>query len=251
MGVLPLIEKLNKHYPQKIGALNWREFSEALMECGLVIQDIKLLFQNCPKNSNNSVVIDDFLQLIRGPMSETRRALIRQLFYRIVASAGSEQGVDSDKGKDDNDSRKVSVLEIVSSYQPANHSDVKCGRRLATLVLNDLTNDVQFLSPPSGYFSLEDFVSLFHNLYCLENETDFSDVMKFHWKPLNSVKNASDDQSDSKRDGGDMGRLIAGGHAALFSSDDSFLHRIRSQLRIRGLKGVASLKRCLEKHSGR
>lgn len=104
-------------------SLDKYEFSKGMSDfgVGLTEGEITILFGKFDSNHNNLVEYDEFLRTLRGPMNESRKALVRKAFTIM--------------DKDGNGYLDYNDLKGV--YSGAFHPDVLSGKKTERQVLSE------------------------------------------------------------------------------------------------------------------
>ncbi|XP_041975361.1 calcyphosin-like protein [Aricia agestis] len=147
-GVLGLgrtFRRLDKKYNDK--QLNKAEFIHNLKETGLQLshEDAESLFDHFDTKKSGLISLDEFLNEIRPPMHDSRRAIVEQAFRKL----------------DKSDDGIVSVEDLRAVYSPEAHSRYISGEETADEIFNKFLVNFETDGIVDGKVTLEEFMNYY------------------------------------------------------------------------------------------
>jgi Ca2+-binding EF-hand superfamily protein len=138
-GIVGLSRKFKIMDDNGDGSLSREEFSKAMKECdiNLTQAEFDALFKYFDKDNSRDIDFEEFLQGLKGPMSDRRIDLIKQAFDVL----------DKDK------SGVVEPKEIMDAYDTSKHPDVISGKKTRTEVLREFLETFEVGGEVDGYVS--------------------------------------------------------------------------------------------------
>jgi calcyphosin len=119
------------------------------------------LFQYFDKDRSGEIDFEEFLQGVRGPMSQRRIDLVHLAFNKI-------------------DKDKNGVLEpddIIGTYDASRHPDVLAGKRTANEVLREFLDTFDIGGVVDGKVTKEEFVNYYANIGASIDSDDYFELM--------------------------------------------------------------------------
>jgi len=144
-------------------SLNFAEFSQALSEMGLALQEPekRQLFLFFDKDRSQSVSYDELLVSLRGQLNERRRALVHLAFKKIDKDGNGE----------------LDVQDVISTYDASKHPDVIAGKRSAGEVLREFLDTFDVGGEKDGKVSIQEFENYYGNISASIDDDDYFELM--------------------------------------------------------------------------
>lgn len=165
-GLAIVLRRTDKH---KNGILDRAEFAWALKENGHYLSKFELdkLYAYFDKNCDDKIVYEEFLKLIRGDLSEKRRALVRDVYTKLArASKGG----------------RVTLEDLRLLHDASKHYAVATGGKRAEDVTKELLIQLD-ISRKDGSVLPEDFEGLYRDVGgCITSDELFADNILRAWK---------------------------------------------------------------------
>lgn len=211
-GLLGLANLFKTFDSDNSGHLSWEEFCSALQKCGLAPspQDIRAIFLELDKDGSNSISYKEFLHLMRGDLSNSRRAIIKRVFESI------------DRDRDG----FVSMADIGKCFQPKNHPDVRAGRITVNNLLKNFFDALTQVTD-TGHLSLAQFMEYYANSAAFEDEIKFAENMNALWSASPAAEGAQGGAALSQQ----------------YHNSAQILEELREQVKARGARGFVGLQR--------
>jgi Ca2+-binding EF-hand superfamily protein len=224
-GLLGLANLFKTFDTDNSGELSWEEFCSALQKCGLAPspQDIRAVFLELDRDGSNSISYKEFISIMRGEMSNNRKALIKRIFETI--------DVDSDG--------LVSMSDVGRFFVPKNHPDVKSGRTTVNNLVKSFFDSLTQVTD-NGFLSLTQFLEYYANSSAFDDDIKFADVMNTVWDLSSSHTTAK--PSSIKSFAGNSS-TIGGLLSEPDTSNNQLLEQFRDQLKSKGARGFVGLQR--------
>ena len=225
-GLLGLATLFKTYDTDGSGALSWEEFCSALQKCGLAPspQDIRAIFLDLDRDGNNQISHREFIHLMRGELSNSRKSLIKRIFEAI----------------DEDQDGIISMTDIGKCFNPKNHPDVKTGRITVNNLLKTFFDSFATVSE-SGYVTLPQFMEYYANSCAFDDDIKFNETMNAIWNLSNAPVNVSNATSlkSYSTNTSSIGNLLS----EKTSSASEHLEQLREQMKARGARGFVGLQR--------
>lgn len=126
-----------------------------------MFQELRGLFQFFDKDRSGDIDFEEFLQGVRGPMSQRRIDLVNLAFNKI-------------------DKDKNGVLEpddIIGTYDASKHPDVIAGKRTANEILREFLDTFDIGGVVDGKVTKEEFLNYYANIGASIDNDDYFELM--------------------------------------------------------------------------
>lgn len=233
-------------------SLDKYEFNKAMQDymLGFSEGEIAKLFTFFDYDKSGLVEYDEFVRTIRGPMNQTRKAVVQKA-YAIM-------------DKDNNG--YLDINDIRGTYNAAKHPDVIAGKKTEQQILGEFletfetAHNMRNNDAPDHIVTKEEFEEYYNNISAsIDRDDYFALMMNSAWNLDNSRVTkkgwAADDNSKSgaapKRGGGAAAAITGGASTKPKESalppmnytDAQLLETFRTKLAKRGNRGIMGLGR--------
>jgi calcyphosin len=134
--------------------------------------EIQTLFREFDLSRNGLIEYDEFLRVIRGPMNETRRAIVAKAFKKL--------------DKDGNG--YVDINDITGVYSAKTHPDVKSGKKTEQQILLEfletfeVAHNMRDNKTPDHIVTTEEFDEYYNNVSAsIDDDEYFALMMNNAW----------------------------------------------------------------------
>jgi Ca2+-binding EF-hand superfamily protein len=150
------------------GYLSKEEFVTQLRKVGITLQDRELqtVFE-FDKNKDGKVAYEEFLTIIRGPLNEARRSVVKKAFVKMDRDGSGVITVD--------DLRKV--------FSVRNHPEVVSGKKTEDAVLTEFLMNFEASDQKDGKVTYQEFEDYYAGISaCIDDDRHFSLMLYQAWK---------------------------------------------------------------------
>lgn len=156
-------------------SLDQYEFKKAMNEqrLGLSDSEIITLFNAFDRNRDGSIVYDEFVRVLRGPMNNFRKKLVAQAFSRI----------------DRDNNGHVDIEDLKGVYNAKRHPDVVSGKKTEEEILYEFLQTFQMhhntcnSTAPDNVVTREEFEEYYNNISSsIDNDQYFELMINNAWK---------------------------------------------------------------------
>jgi len=155
-------------------SLDKYEFTKCMTDymLGFSEGEIQTLFREFDLSRNGLIEYDEFLRVIRGPMNETRRAIVAKAFKKL--------------DKDGNG--YVDINDITGVYSAKTHPDVKSGKKTEQQILLEFletfeaAHNMRDNDAPDHIVTTEEFDEYYNNVSAsIDDDEYFALMMNNAW----------------------------------------------------------------------
>ena len=170
--------------------INFESFEKTAQDFnfGLSFEEVEKLFNYFDKERNDRIDYDEFIRVIRGQMSNSRKNLIEKIFSTF---------------EPDKDGY-VHIKKINQFYNPENHPDVLIGKRTPNEIYREFIDTFEgnhnYLNGDEaqyGNVDIDEFCDYYDSVsMIIENDSEFENMVKGVW--LNEVNNNYINQEEER-----------------------------------------------------
>jgi Ca2+-binding EF-hand superfamily protein len=149
-------------------SLSLAEFKKAMKEMQVPLEDseLRLLFEHFDTDRSGGIDFEEFVQGVRDPLSDRRRALVELAFATL--------------DKDGNG--VIDGTEVASVYDASHHPDVISGKRTPKQVLQEFLETFDVGGEVDGKVTLQEFINYYTNIGAnIDNEDYFELMIRNAW----------------------------------------------------------------------
>lgn len=188
--------------------LEYSEFHKLLTDqlfIHLSDENQKDLFEHYDKDGSGHIDYEEFLVEVRGPMSSHRKSTLKWIF----------DSLDKDK------SGAIDMNDLIDSYNPEDHPDVKARKVKPVEQLKRFIRDFDVGGVPDGKVTMREFENYYAAMSAgIDSDQQFEQIMKSAWNMKGSppIKNTWDVIRKPSQGSKDRMSLKDAANAALFCS---------------------------------
>ncbi len=144
------------------GTLSYEEMQKGLRDFGLRLSEDQLgsVLAEVDKDASGQISVDEFNLAVKGELNERRKALIAEA-YKVVDVTGDG---------------KVSIEDLIGTFNAKSHPDVASGKRKEEEIINDFMGQWDTLEK-DGVVTPEEFEEYYKSMSCLIDSDDYFELM--------------------------------------------------------------------------
>ncbi|KAJ1423524.1 hypothetical protein B484DRAFT_315850, partial [Ochromonadaceae sp. CCMP2298] len=128
--------------------------------------ELSMLFQHFDKDNSGDIDFEEFVQAVKGPMTNRRRQLVALAFNKL----------------DKDGSGTLEPDDIISTYDASHHPDVMAGKRTAADVLAEFLETFEVGGEKDGVVTRNEFENYYANVGAsIDNEDYFELMIRNAW----------------------------------------------------------------------
>ena len=156
---------------------------------GISFDELQKLFTFFDKEGNGRIDYDEFIRIIRGQMSNSRKSLIEEIFSTFEPD---QDGF-------------VHIKKVTQLFNPENHPDVLAGKKSSEEVYQEFVDTFDgnhtYLNgdeASNGNVDIDEFCDYYDSIsMMIEKDTDFENMVRGVW--LDEVNNYNNQQEEKSR----------------------------------------------------
>jgi Ca2+-binding EF-hand superfamily protein len=163
VGIIGLSRRFRAADDDGSKTLNIAEFTKAMTEMGFRLsnKDMHLVFNHFDVDGGGTIDFEEFIQGVRDPLTDRRKALVAQAFAKI--------DVDNNGFCD--------PQEIMQIYDASKHPDVVAGKRTPEDVLREFLETFEVGGEIDGKVTKQEFLNYYTNIGANIPDDDYFELM--------------------------------------------------------------------------
>ncbi|KAJ6664212.1 hypothetical protein lerEdw1_008430 [Lerista edwardsae] len=153
----------------KSKSLDREEFRQGLQDAGVPLErgEVEKIFSLCDKNRSGTLDLNEFLELLRPPMSKVRKEIIEEAFRKLDRTGDG----------------LVTVEDLHGVYNSQSHPKFQSGEWTEDQVFRTFLDNFDSPNDKDGKVTAEEFLNYYSGVSAsIDSDEYFVDMVKRAWK---------------------------------------------------------------------